>query len=131
MRFRHLQSPPASFIGGLIAACLVGVSSSAGAQSTPIPAAPIVGQWPEWTFLPKRQCHGRYDSADLERYMPRARVALWLPGTRSVALDSGRRCIAVTVDGIGDGRLAELVLRGVSAPRRSVLLLLARRERQG
>jgi hypothetical protein len=96
-----------------------------------IPPAPIVGQWPEDAFLPARQCHGRYAAEDLQRFLPRARLALWLPGTRSVVLDPERRCIAITVEGIGAGRLAELVLRGVSVPRRSVLLLLDSRVRRG
>ena len=50
------------------------------------------------------------------------RFAMSLPGTHSVSLDSQRRCIAVNVQGVGDGRLAELVLRGVAVPRRAVLL---------
>jgi hypothetical protein len=94
-----------------------------------IPPAPLVGQWPEDAFLPRRQCHGRFAAEDLQRLLPRARLALWLPGTRSVVLDQERRCITIMVDGIGAGRLAELVLRGVSVPRRSVLLLLSSRMR--
>jgi hypothetical protein len=107
--------------------CLSALACSPAAQSARIPPAPIVGRWPEVTFLPERQCHGRYAADQLQRYLPRARLALWLPGTRSVALDSSSRCITVTVESVGDGRLAELVLRGVAVPRRSVLLLLSGR----
>ena len=39
--------------------------------------------------------------------------------------------LAVIGDGVGAGRLAELVLRGVAVPRDAVLLLLAESERQG
>jgi hypothetical protein len=85
------------------------------------PAA--VTHWPDPTFLPDRQCHGKYNIEDLKAYLPRARVALWLPGTRAVSLDEERRCLVVRVEGTGDGRLAELVLRGVAVPRRAVLLL--------
>jgi hypothetical protein len=81
--------------------------------------------WPELTFLPERQCHGDFRVEDLKAYLPRARLALWLPGTRAVTLDEERRCLVVTVEGIGGGRLAELVLRGVAVPRRAVLLLMS------
>jgi hypothetical protein len=93
--------------------------------STRIPPAPILTLWPEITFLPERQCHGDYKVEDLKGYLPRARLALWLPGTRSVTLDEQRRCLVVKVEGIGGGRLAELVLRGVAVPRRAILLLLS------
>jgi len=93
-----------------------------------IPPAPIALHWPDPTFLPERQCRGAYAPDQLDRFRTRARVALWLPGTRSVRVDQQRRCLMVTVDGVGDGRLAELLLRGVGIPRRAVLLLLAGRE---
>jgi hypothetical protein len=48
-----------------------------------------------------------------------------LPGTHSVAVDNSGRCLAVRVESVGSGRLAELVLRGVSVPRDAVLLTLA------
>jgi hypothetical protein len=114
----------------IVAVSLSGACTPAQ-HSARIPPAPVVGQWPEEAFLPGRQCHGRYAAEDLQRFLPRARLALWLPGTRSVILDQERRCIAITVDGIGAGRLAELVLRGVSVPRRSVLLLLSSRDGRG
>ena len=82
--------------------------------------------WPDPAFLKDRQCHGRYDTQELNRLVPRARVALWLPGTRSVTLDQERHCITVTVESFGDGRLAELVMRGVAVPRRAVFLRLDR-----
>jgi hypothetical protein len=93
-------------------------------EASRIPPAPVLTLWPDPTFLPERQCHGRYRVEDLNRYLPRAKVALWLPSTRSVSLDSERRCLVVTVDGFGAGRLAELVLRGMAVPRRAVLLLV-------
>ena len=80
--------------------------------------------WPDPTYLPERQCHGDYRVEDLNRYLPRARLALWLPSTRSVKLDEQRRCLVVTVESYGTGRLAELLLRGVAVPRRAVLLLV-------
>jgi hypothetical protein len=93
-------------------------------QSARIPPAPVLSLWPDPTFLPERQCHGTYEVEDLKRYFPRARLALWLPSTRAVALDAERRCLVVTVESIGAGRLAELMLRGVAVPRRAVLLRL-------
>jgi hypothetical protein len=125
----NLLSRPAKW--GLLLSCAVSVACTSAAPSLRIPPAPIVGQWPEVTFLPERQCSGRYAAEDLQRFLPRARLALWLPGTRSVGMDPDRRCITITVDGIGSGRLAELVLRGVSVPRRSVLLLLTPPQRGG
>jgi hypothetical protein len=94
-------------------------------SSSRIPPAPVLTLWPEFTFLPERQCHGDFRIEDLKAYLPRARLALWLPGTRAVTLDEQRRCLVVTVEGIGGGRLAELVLRGVAVPRRAVLLLMS------
>jgi hypothetical protein len=90
-----------------------------------IPPAPIAYNWPDPAFLPEIQCRGAYAVEELAGYLPRARLAMWLPGTRTVSLDRGRRCLTVTVDAVGDGRLAELLLRGVAVPRRAVLLLLA------
>jgi hypothetical protein len=112
----------------VIAALLILGTSGACApatRSTAIPPAPIVFRWPDPAFLPERQCRGAYAVEDLERYLGAARLALWLPGTRAVALDGQRRCITVTVESIGDGRLAELVMRGVAVPRKAVLLRLA------
>jgi hypothetical protein len=47
-----------------------------------------------------------------------------LPGTQSVTVDNARRCIVVNVHSVGSGRLAELVMRGVTVPRAAVLLHL-------
>jgi hypothetical protein len=98
---------------------------AAATKSARVPPAPILSHWPDPAFLPDRQCRGRYPVEDLTRYLPRARVALWLPGTRTVALDQARRCITLTVESVGSGRLAELVMRGVAVPRAAVLLTLA------
>jgi hypothetical protein len=110
---------------GLALALSVVLACAPVPSSARIPPAPVLSLWPEPTFLPERQCHGNYRVEDLKRYLPRARLAMWLPGTRAVALDEERRCLVVKVDGIGAGRLAELVLRGVAVPRRAVLLLLS------
>ena len=105
-------------------ACFFVAACSTATESARIPPAPIAFRWPDPAFLPERQCHGDYSTDDLQRYLRRARLALTLPGTRSVALDSQRRCITVTVESVGSGRLAELVMRGVAVPRRAVLLRL-------
>jgi hypothetical protein len=78
--------------------------------------------WPDPTFMPDRQCHGGFATDDLNRFVPRARVALWLPGTRSVAVDPAGHCITIKVESAGAARLAELVVRGVAVPRRAVFL---------
>ena len=117
--------------GTLLSVSLLATACAPGAQSLRIPPAPITGQLPDPAFVPERQCRGRYAVEDLQRYLPQARLALWLPGTRSVALDPARRCIMITVESVGGGRLAELVLRGVAVPRRSVLLILANWDRRG
>jgi hypothetical protein len=52
-----------------------------------------------------------------------------IPGIQSVTVDRERGCLAVVVDDVGTGRLAELIIRGVSVPRSAVLLLLAPPER--
>jgi hypothetical protein len=102
---------------GLIAAIRIPASPP---SSITIPSAGP--GWPDPAFLPERQCRGRYATEDLERLVPRAKLALWLPGTRSVAIDPTRHCITISVESIGAGRLAELVIRGVSVPRRAVFL---------
>ena len=117
-------------LGGALAAGAIFVGCGTAARSGMIPPAPIVGRLPEPAFMPERQCHGRYAPEDLQRYLPRARLALWLPGTRAVSLDADRRCITIVVESVGGGRLTELVLRGVAVPRRSVLLLLAALDRR-
>ena len=92
-----------------------------------LPPAPIRLHWPERAFEPARQCHGEYALPDLERLLPRARLGLWLPSTRTVELNKRRRCITVTVDDVETGRLIELLLRGVAVPRSAVLLQLTER----
>ena len=96
-------------------------------ESARIPPAPVALRLPDPAFLPERQCRGAYTVDQLARFRSRARLALWLPGTRSVVVDQQRRCLTVTVEGVGDGRLAALVFRGVGIPRPAVLLLLAER----
>ena len=115
---------PALPLFGLLALCLTAMAC-APAVETRIPPAPIISLWPDPTFLPDRQCHGTYPLEELEGYLPRARLAMTLPDTRAVTLDSETRCITIVVDGVGAGRLAELVMRGVSVPRAAVLLRLA------
>ncbi len=108
----------------LALASFVALACAPGMQGDKIPPAPVLTLWPDPTYLPERQCHGDYRVEDLNRYLPRARLALWLPSTRSVKLDEQRRCLVVTVESYGTGRLAELLLRGVAVPRRAVLLLV-------
>ena len=95
------------------------------AQADKIPPAPVLAIWPDETYWPQRQCHGTLAVEDLQRYLPRARVAMWLPSTRSVRLNAERRCLVVTVDSYGAGRLAELIFRSVAIPRNAVLLLVS------
>jgi hypothetical protein len=102
----------------------VALGCATAAQADKIPPAPVLTLWPDPTYTPDRQCHGGYRPEELDRYLTSARVALWLPGTRSVAVDSERSCLVVTVEDYGDGRLAELVLRGVAVPRHAVLILV-------
>jgi hypothetical protein len=119
-----------------IAAGLLAVSASAAAcgpaaQSMRTPPAPLVGHLPDPAFLPERQCHGRYAVEHLEPYLSPAKLTRSLPGTRAVALDRERRCITITVESVGGGRLAELILRGMAVPRGAVLLVLAPAEGRG
>jgi hypothetical protein len=116
--------------------CLMALGSAAlgcapAAESTKIPLSPIVFRWYDPVFLPEIQCHGDYTVAELQQYLPLAQAALQLPGTQAVVLDQERRCLTVRVDGIGAGRLAALVLRGVAVPRSAVLLQLTNPEPQG
>jgi hypothetical protein len=117
----------------VVSAILAGVGILGSAQSTlaqAAPPAPIPFFWPERTFEPGRQCSGRYAVADLERFVPMANIALQIPGTEQVTLDSAAHCIRIAVRGIGTGRLVELVLRGMAVPRRTVLLDLREPPRQ-
>ena len=67
-----------------------------------------------------------------QQYLPLAQVALQSAGhPGGCVVDQERRCLTVTVDGIGAGRLAALVLRGMAVPRSAVLLLLTTPEPQG
>jgi hypothetical protein len=110
---------------GVLAMTLLGPSAYAQAPSkSAVPPAPVVFRWPDPAFRPDRQCHGGYARADLDQYWNRARPALWLPSTRGMAIDSTRGCLVLTVDGVGAGRLAQLILRGTAVPRRAVLLRL-------
>ena len=118
-------------LGGLMAAASTALGCAPTPETMRVPPAPVALRLPDPAFLPEVQCHGGYTVAELEQYLPSARVALQLPSTRRVAVDAQRGCLAVTVDGIGAGRLAELVLRGVAVPRDAVLLLLAEAGRQG
>ena len=100
-----------------------------GTQQGDVPPAPIALRWPDPAFLPERQCRRAVPAEHLEGYLPRASLAMTIPGTRSVTLDRERGCLTVVVEGVGSGRLAELIIRGVSVPRHAVLLVLASPER--
>jgi hypothetical protein len=118
-------------LGGLMTAASTALACAPTSETMRIPPAPVALRLPDPAFLPEVQCHGGYTVAELEQYLPSARVALQLPSTRKVAVDAERRCLTVTVEGVGAGRLAELVLRGVAVPRDAVLLQLAEAERKG
>src|SRR6476659_7810163 len=104
-----------------LALVLCSFGSSASAQAVKVPPPIIVGQWKEDTFLPERQCHGHYAAADLQQYLTQARVAMWLPDTRSVNLDPSGECTPIRVQSLGGARLVEWVCREVKVPRQSVL----------
>src|SRR5918995_5585146 len=131
MQSDSLTHPSVARFGYLMAIGSAALGCAPRPETTRIPPAPIVFRWPDPAFLPERQCHGAYTVAELEQYLPRAEVALQLPSTRVVAVDAERRCLTVTVEGVGAGRLAELVLRGLTVPRAAFLLLRAEPERQG
>jgi hypothetical protein len=113
---------PARRTAGALAICLLLAGWTPGPPSQPDSDYYGSSSWPDPTFMADRQCHGRFGTDDLNRFVPRARVALWLPGTRSVAVDPARRCITIKVESAGAARLAELVVRGVAVPRRAVFL---------
>lgn len=115
----HPLINPRMALSALTTLCLIASAKTAVAQDS---IGSTLKPWPDPTFLPERQCRGRYATEDLERYVRRAKLTMWLPGTRSVAVDQARHCVTVTVESIGAGRLAELVIRGVSVPRRAVFL---------
>jgi len=116
---------PFRFFAVVAALSLPTARASAQTERTePLPPAPIVLHWPDPSFLPGRQCHG-YALDELDRLLPRARLGLRLPGTKSIVVDRSRRCLDITVDDVGAGRLVELLLRGVAVPRAAVLLELA------
>jgi hypothetical protein len=94
-------------------------------QRAGVPPAPIAFRWPDPAFLPERQCHRAVPAERLASYLPRASLTMTIPGTRSVTLDRERGCLTIVVESVGTGRLAELIIRGVSVPRHAVLLLLA------
>ena len=64
-----------------------------------------------------KPCAGRTAVPALEQMLPRARVALDLPGTDQVAVDGASRCIGIQVRSKGTARLVKLVLRGMKVPR--------------
>ena len=111
-------------LAGVAAGLVAPAGCATSAASARIPPAPVLLHWPDPAFAPERQCRGSYKPEDLARYLPRARLAMSLPGTQSVGVDNGRRCLTVNVHSVGSGRLAELVLRSVAVPRRAVLLRL-------
>ena len=98
-------------------------------QRAGVPPAPIALRWPDPAFLPERQCHRAVPTEHLTSYLPRASLAMTIPGTRSVTVDRERGCLTIVVESVGTGRLADLIIRGVSVPRRAVLLVLASQER--
>ncbi len=65
---------------------------------------------------PDGWCDGRTAVPALEEMLPRAEVALRLPGTEGVAVDQASRCIAIEVSTPGTARLVALLLRGVKVP---------------
>ena len=123
MRY-SLALRPAHRLAGLVASLAAIAACAPAASPGSIPPAPILLRWPDPAFEPEQQCHGTHTVEDLAHYLPRARLAMSLPGTRSVGMDTGRRCLTVNVESVGSGRLAELVLRGVAVPRDAVLLTL-------
>lgn len=111
MRQRSPPPVPAGQALAALAALVLGLGCYRAPGPT-VPPAPIPFRWPEPAFQPARQCHGGFTPADLARYLPRARLALWLPSTLDVTLDQSRQCIQIVVDDVGTGRLVELLLRG-------------------
>jgi hypothetical protein len=67
-----------------------------------------------------KPCNGLTAVPELEKMLPRARVALDIPGTEQVGLDPTRRCIGIEVRTQGTARLVKLLLRGVKIPRGAV-----------
>lgn len=67
-----------------------------------------------------KPCSGQAGTPMLEELLPRARVALDLPGTDQVGIDPANRCIAVQVRTAGTARLVKLLLRGLDVPREAV-----------
>jgi hypothetical protein len=117
--------PAGSFMVQTVAVLLLWACLSCAPPTQSPGISPAATRWPDPAFSADRQCRGGYAVEDLQRYLPRARVALWLPGTQSVDLDQARQCITLSVESVGGGRLAELVVRGVAVPRRAVLLTLS------
>lgn len=67
-----------------------------------------------------KPCSGLTAVPALEEMLPRARVALDIPGTEQVALDPAGRCIGIQVRTQGTARLVKLLLRGVEIPHEAV-----------
>jgi hypothetical protein len=114
---------------GAPAAIVSLLACAPAAERAGIPAAPVALRWPDPTFLRETQCHRALPAERLDAYLQRARLTLTIPGTRSVTVDRQRGCLTIVVDGVGSGRLAELIVRGVSVPRHAVLLVIASPER--
>jgi hypothetical protein len=127
---KRFTMPATAVRSGALLTLIVNLIACASAtQTAPVPPAPIASLWPDPTFLPERQCHRPVSAERLEGYLPRASLTMTIPGTRSVTLDRQRGCLTIVVESVGSGRLAELIIRGVSVPRHAVLLLLASPER--
>jgi hypothetical protein len=109
----------------LTVSILTALGACAPRSGPAIPPAPIRGSWPDPAFEPVNQCHGTLAPGVVEGLLPRARLALRVPGTRAVELDPTRRCLLITVEDIETGRFTALLLRGVGVPRHAVLLELA------
>jgi hypothetical protein len=129
MKCHTIPFPAAMRPGALLTLVATVIACAPASQTAAVPPAPVASLWPEPTFLPERQCRRALPAERLQDYLPRASLTMTIPGTRSVTLDPQRGCLTIVVESIGSGRLAELIIRGVSVPRRAVLLLLASPER--
>jgi hypothetical protein len=105
--------------------------SCAPSTQRQIPPVPMRGFWPEPAFEPAIQCHGGFSPETLQDLLPRARLALQVPGTSAVNPDPTSGCLRITVEDIETGRFTALLLRGVGIPRSAVLLQLATPEPSG
>ena len=127
MRFFTTVAPAGTRVGAFMVQIATLLACAPAGQA--VPPAPIASLWPDPTFLPERQCHRALPAEHLASYLPRASLTMTIPGTRSVTVDRERGCLTIVVESVGTGRLADLIIRGVSVPRRAVLLVLASQER--